>query len=158
MQNDILFDNIYIGHSVEDAEAFRKETFDVKKPIELAEEEAQKPKPADKAQTSVSFKEAPLTYIREKVDLFVTEAKQNPVQAVKLVPEVAGGLGAILLATILFIVGAISASSPSPAAKGAAQKGKEAASAAKEKSAEGTSSSADTKSGATKRNTKSSSE
>jgi calnexin len=29
MQNDILFDNIYIGHSIEDAEKLRKETFDL---------------------------------------------------------------------------------------------------------------------------------
>ncbi|KAL1964335.1 hypothetical protein VTN77DRAFT_7020 [Rasamsonia byssochlamydoides] len=156
MQNDILFDNIYIGHSIEDAEALRKETFDVKKPIELAEEEAQKPKFQDKTKPSVSFKENPVAYVREKVDLFVSVAKQDPIQAVKLVPEVAGGLGAILLATILFIVGAIRASSPAPAAKGAAQKGKEAASAGKEKSAEAVSSAAETaKGGATKRNVKS---
>jgi calnexin len=159
MQNDILFDNIYIGHSIEDAEALRKETFDVKKPIELAEEEAQKPKPEDKPQTSVSFKEDPITYVREKVDLFVIVAKQDPIQAVKLVPEVAGVLGALLFASILFVVGAISASSPAPAAKAAAQKGKEAASAAKEKAAEAVSSAADTAKGAaTKRTTRSSAE
>lgn len=27
MQNDILFDNIYIGHSIADAEKFAQETF-----------------------------------------------------------------------------------------------------------------------------------
>jgi calnexin len=111
MQNEILFDNIYIGHSIEDAEAFRKETFDIKKPIERAEEEAQKPKPEVKAETTVSFTEDPVTYIREKVDTFITLAKEDPVEAIKVVPEVAGGLGAILLATVLFVVAAISASS-----------------------------------------------
>jgi calnexin len=156
MQNDILFDNIYIGHSIEDAEALRKETFDVKKPIERAEEELQKPKPEDKPQTGVSFKEDPVAYIREKVDLFITLAKQDPVQAVQAVPEVAGGLGAILLATILFIVGVISASSPAPAK--VAQKGKAAASAAKEKTAEAVSSATDTAKGATKRTTRASAE
>ena len=34
MTEDILFDNIYVGHSEEDAKAFAAETFDVKKPLE----------------------------------------------------------------------------------------------------------------------------
>ena len=42
---DILFDNIYIGHSVEDANKFKVETFDVKKPLET---EQAKPKPNTK--------------------------------------------------------------------------------------------------------------
>ncbi|OJJ82078.1 calnexin [Aspergillus glaucus CBS 516.65] len=149
MQNDILFDNIYIGHSAEDAEKLRKETFDVKRPVEAAQEEAAKPKPEEKGATpSVSFKEDPVVYVREKVDYFVGLAKQDPVHAIKQVPEVAGGLGALLFTMILIIVGAIGASSPAPAS----QKGKEAAGKSKEKEGEATSSSADTgKSGATKR-------
>lgn len=154
MQNDILFDNIYIGHSIEDAEKFRKETFDVKKPIELAEEEAQKPKKEDK-KAGVSFRENPVAYVRDKADLFITLAKADPIHAVKTVPEIAGGLGALLLTLVLIIVGAISISTPAAAPAGKkAEKGKEAA---KDK-AEATSSSADTKSGATKRNTRSSSD
>lgn len=149
MQNDILFDNIYIGHSAEDAEKLRKETFDVKRPVEAAQEEAAKPKPEEKGATpSVSFKEDPVVYVREKVDYFVGLAKQDPVHAIKQVPEVAGGLGALFVTMILIIVGAIGASSPAPAS----QKGKEAAGKSKEKEGEATSSSADTgKSGATKR-------
>ncbi|GES60936.1 calnexin precursor [Aspergillus terreus] len=158
MQNDILFDNIYIGHSVEDAEKLRKETFDVKHPVELAEEEALKPKKEETGATpSVSFKEDPVTYVREKVDYFVGLAKQDPINAVKQVPEVAGALGALLLTMVLIIVGAIGASSPAPAP--ASKKGKEAAGSAKEKSEKATSSSADTgKGGATKRTTRSSAE
>ncbi|CEN59771.1 Putative Calnexin [Aspergillus calidoustus] len=158
MQNDILFDNIYIGHSVEDAEKLRKETFDVKRPIEEAEEEASKPKKAEKESgTSVSFKEDPVTYIREKVENFVGLVQEDPVNAVKEAPEVAGGLAAVVLTMILIIVGAISASSP--AAAPAAKKGKEAAKATKEKAAEAVSSAADTaKGGATKRTTRSSAE
>jgi calnexin len=153
MQNDILFDNIYIGHSIEDAEALRKETFDIKKPIETAVEEAERPKPEVKAETSVSFTEDPVTYVREKVDTFITLAKQDPIQAVKMVPEVAGGIGAILLATILFVVGAIGASSPAPAK--VVEKGKAAANVAKEKTAEAVSTAADNAKGATKRATRS---
>lgn len=158
MQNDILFDNIYIGHSVEDAEQLRKETFDIKRPIEFAEERAlQPPKEEKPAEPSVSFKEDPITFIREKVDLFVGLAKQDPINAVKQVPEVAGGLGALLLTMILFIVGAIGASSP--AAAPAVQKGKEAATTAKDKAAEAASSGADAAKGAaTKRATRSSAE
>lgn len=157
MQNDILFDNIYIGHSVEDAEKLRKETFDVKHPIELAEEEALKPKQEEKGATpSVSFKEDPVTFVREKVDYFVGLAKQDPVGAVKQVPEVAGGLVALLATMVLIIVGAVGASSPAPAP---AKKGKEAAGKTKEKTGQASSSSADTgKGGATKRNTRSSAE
>ncbi|KAE8148295.1 Calreticulin family-domain-containing protein [Aspergillus avenaceus] len=155
MQNDILFDNIYIGHSAEDAEQLRKETFDVKHPIEVAEEEASKPKKEETGPTtSVSFKEDPVTYVREKVDTFVGLAKEDPVNAVKQVPEVAGTLGAVVLSMILIIVGAIKASSPAPAP---AKKGKETAGATKEKASEAVSSAADAgKGGATKRTTRSS--
>lgn len=156
MQNDILFDNIYIGHSEEDAKQLRAETFDVKHPVEKAEEEALNPKKEEGATTSVSFKEDPVTYVREKVDQFVILAKEDPLTAVKTVPEVAGGLGALLVTMILIIVGAISASSPAAAP---AKKGKAAASAPKEKKGEATSSAADTgKGSATKRNTRSSAE
>ncbi|KAJ5082730.1 Calnexin [Penicillium argentinense] len=156
MQNDILFDNIYVGHSVEDAEALRKETFDVKYPIEEAEEEAAKPKADSKPAEgpTVSFQEDPVTFVRQKVDFFVTLAKEDPINAVKTVPEVAGGLITVLLTSILIIVGAIGSSSPAPA-----DKGKKPAGTGKEKATEASSSSADTgKGGATKRTTRSSAE
>ncbi|KAJ5679568.1 Calnexin [Penicillium macrosclerotiorum] len=156
MQSDILFDNIYIGHSVEDAEQLRKETFDVKFPIEEAEEEATKPKPEKpEPGTTVTFKEDPVTFVRQKIDFFINLAKEDPVNAVKSAPEVAGGLLVIVLTSILIIVGAIGASSPAPAEK----KGKQAAGGAKEKTGAAVSSSADTgKGGATKRTTRSSAE
>ena len=40
MQNNILFDNIYIGHSEEDAKKFAEETWVVKHQIEKEAEEA----------------------------------------------------------------------------------------------------------------------
>lgn len=157
MQNDILFDNIYIGHSAEDAEKLRKETFDLKHPIEVAEEEATKPKPEETGATpSVGFKEDPVTFVRQKVDFFVGLAKQDPMAAVKQAPEVAGGLVALVATMIAIIVSAIGASSPTPTPQ---KKGKEAAGSGKEKAGEATSSSADTgKGGATKRTTRSSAE
>ena len=33
MTEDILFDNLYVGHSVEDAKKLAAETFEVKKPL-----------------------------------------------------------------------------------------------------------------------------
>ncbi|KAJ6014473.1 Calnexin [Penicillium herquei] len=157
MQNDILFDNIYIGHSVEDAEKLRQETFDVKLAVEEAEEKASQPEPVKPAEgTTTTFQDDPVTFVRQKVDFFVNLAKEDPINAVKTVPEVAGGLFALLLASILVVVGAISSSSPAPSAE---KKGKQPASAPKEKAGEATSSSADTgKGGATKRTTRSSAE
>jgi len=34
MTEDILFDNIYVGHSVDDAKALAAETFDIKHSLE----------------------------------------------------------------------------------------------------------------------------
>ncbi|KAJ6090099.1 Calnexin [Penicillium sp. IBT 16267x] len=156
MENDILFDNIYIGHSVEDAEKLRQETFDVKVAIEEAEEKASQPEPeAPAVGITTTFQEDPVTFIRQKVNHFVLLAKEDPIHAVKTAPEVAGGLVALLLTSILIIVGAIGSSSPAASEK----KGKQAVNVDKEKTSEATSSSADTgKSGATKRTTRSSAE
>ncbi|KAJ5961636.1 hypothetical protein N7501_006577 [Penicillium viridicatum] len=157
MQNDILFDNVYVGHSVEDAEKLRQETFDVKFPIEEAEEEATKPKPeVNEEGTTVTFQEDPVTFVRQKVNHFVELAKEDPINAAKTLPEVAGGLGALLLTMILIVVGAIGASSPAAPVE---KKGKQPAGAPKEKKEEAVTSSAETsKGGATKRTTRSSAE
>lgn len=131
MQSDILFDNIYIGHSIEDAEKLKAETFDIKHPIEVKEDEATKPKPADppKSPTDLKFMDDPLLYVREKFDLFWTIAKKDPVQAAKFVPEVAGGLGVIAATLIILVVSVLASSGASspPAVKKAAENVKQAA-------------------------------
>ena len=133
MQSDILFDNIYIGHSIEDAAKFKNETFDVKHNIEKAEEDASKPKPSDlpKPETETSFKEDPVGYFREKVDLFYELAREDPIQAVKDLPEVAGGIGALFVTILALIVGIVGAGS-----KGVPPKAKEAAEKVNEKAIE----------------------
>ena len=118
MQNDILFDNIYIGHSEQDAIALQKETFDVKKASEKAVEDAEKPKQEDepKSPDDLKFMDDPVTYVKEKFNLFVEIAKRDPVEAVKYVPEVAGGLavGAITLLVLLAgIIGGGAKAAPS---------------------------------------------
>jgi calnexin len=138
MQNNILFDNIYVGHSLEDAEALKKETFDVKIAAEKAEEEKNKPKtPEVKSPSELNFKEDPVKYITEKLDLFVTIAKTDPIQAIKFVPEVAGAIGVLVvtvLAILLSVLGGGAAAAP--AVKDAAKKGKDAAKDVKDKAAE----------------------
>jgi len=125
MTNDILFDNIYIGHSVEDAQKFADETFHEKHPHEELAELAEKPKKETKEPASPSdldFFEDPVTYVKEKFDLFLTIAQKDPVQAIKFVPEVAGGIAAIFVTLIALIVGVVSlsGSSAAPAVKKAA--------------------------------------
>ena len=126
MQNDILFDNIYIGHSVEDAEKVKAETYDIKHKIESIEEEATNPKPEDtpKSPLDLNFREDPVHYIREKLDLFITIAKGDPVQAIKFMPEVAGAIGTVAAIIIATLIGLLtrSGASPPPQVKKAAEK------------------------------------
>lgn len=108
MQNDILFDNIYIGHSEADANTLAEETFKIKLDVETAVEDAEKPKKEDapKSPSDLKFMDDPVLYVREKVELFITIAKRDPMEAVRFVPEVAAG-GAIGLITILLLLGGI---------------------------------------------------
>lgn len=150
MQSDILFDNIYIGHSIEDAEKFADETFNEKHPIEQLVELAEKPKvddkPAAKSPMDLVFLDDPVHYIREKLDLFFTIAQNDPVQAIKFVPEAAAGLGAVAITIIALIAGIITMSGSSTVpqkAKKAAGDAKDAAAAAKDKVAEAVSTGTD---------------
>ena len=138
MQNDILFDNIYIGHSIEDAETLKAETFDIKHSIEKAEEDASKPPPPKdqpKGPLDINFMEEPVRYVREKVDLFWDVAKNDPVQAIKFFPEVAGGIGAVAVAIVAILITVVTMSSgatPPPQVKKAAEKAKQTAMDAKD--------------------------
>ncbi|KAF3920838.1 Calnexin [Orbilia brochopaga] len=143
MNNGILFDNIYVGHSLEDAEAIQKATFEVKHKIEEQEDEATKPppseeedKPAPKSPLDLDFKEDPVKYIKENLDLFITLAKKDPVEAIRFMPAFAGGLGAVAATVLAILIGAVSVvlspAAPAPVAK-AATKVKEAAKEVKEK-------------------------
>ncbi|EPE04709.1 calcium-binding protein precursor cnx1 [Ophiostoma piceae UAMH 11346] len=132
MQNDILFDNIYIGHSVEDARKLADETFFEKRPLELAAELADKPKIEDKkpeASSDLVFQEDPVLFIKTKINDFLALAVEDPVLAVKQVPEVPGAIAAILFTLLagIFILGGSSAAA-------APAKGKAAAATADSKS------------------------
>ncbi|KAJ0295206.1 hypothetical protein CBS470a_000254 [Colletotrichum nupharicola] len=154
MQSDILFDNIYIGHSVEDAAKLAEESFKEKHPIEQLAELSDKPKEAEKPKSpnDLKFLDDP-----EKLDLFITIAQKDPIQAIKFVPEIAGGIGALLVTLIAIIVGLASSGGAPPAAKKAAADAKDKAKEVKDKATKAVASGADTAKEATKRNTRSSS-
>ena len=146
MQNDILFDNIYIGHSIEDADKLKAETYDIKAPIEKAEDEASKPKAPEpvKSPLDLNFKDDPVLFVREKVQLFWTIARRDPIEAVRFVPEVAGGIG-VLLVTILAVIigGTMGGSKAAPKVKKAAEDVKKAAVEAKDQTVDAASSGAE---------------
>ena len=99
MTEDILFDNIYIGHSVEEAKAFAAETYDIKKPLESAQSKASAPADDDEEAELPSFQEDPAAFIRGKIFAFIDAAKEDPVAALQAHPETAGGL---LLSVLTF--------------------------------------------------------
>jgi calnexin len=150
MQNDILFDNIYVGHSVEDAEALKAETFDVKIKIEKEEEEKSKPKKEDtppKSPSDLKFMDDPVLFVKEKWELFLTIAKRDPVEAVKFVPEIAGGLavGAITLVLLLggLFAGGSKAAPSKEQVKDKAQQAKDQAAKVKDQAADAVASGAE---------------
>jgi len=139
MQNDILFDNIYIGHSVEDAEKFADETFHEKLAVEQLAELADKPKETEKPKSplDLSFKEDPITYIKEKFNLFIHIAKQDPIGAIRFVPEVPIGLAVGALTLLGVLIGLLTSAAPAP------EKAKKAAADAKDKAVSGAASAVD---------------
>jgi calnexin len=158
MQNDIMFDNIYIGHSIEDANKLREETYDVKIVAEKAQEEKEdeaKPKPeTPKSPNDLSFMEDPVTFVREKVDLFLAIAQKDPIEAIKFVPEVAGGIASVVVLILTLLITALTGGSKAPAEKAKAT-GKKAKAGA-EKAAEAVATGAENvKEQATKRATRS---
>ncbi|OCF37028.1 calnexin [Kwoniella heveanensis BCC8398] len=103
MTEDILFDNIFVGHDASQAKKFADETFHVKKPIEKAAEGSLEDEDLDQPSTLVDK-------IRLKVYEFIHLAGFDFAQAVKQMPEVAAGLAAAaftLLGMILALFGFI---------------------------------------------------
>ncbi|KAG6085994.1 hypothetical protein E4U15_000996 [Claviceps sp. LM218 group G6] len=161
MQSDILFDNIYIGHSVEEAEKLAAESFKIKHPVEQALADADKPKEEDapKSPSDMKFLDDPVLYVKEKTDLFLAIAKTSPIEAIKFVPEVAGGFAAIAVTFVALIVALLGlGGSAPPAVKETAAAAKGKAKEVKDKVAEAATTGAEKAKGeATKRSTRSSS-
>ena len=140
MQSDILFDNIYIGHSVADALKLQNEGYDVKAKIEQAAKDAMKPKFDEKAKLGggATFMEDPIGNVRNKIDIFTTIFKRDPMAAIRAVPEITGVIVVILGVVIsaLFAVISINSAIAADKAKQLKVKGKEAVITTKEKVAE----------------------
>lgn len=104
MTEDILFDNIYVGHSVEDAKAFAAETFEVKKPIESAT--AKEAEVDDEEVDLPSWREDPVAFIRQKALIFVDLAQKDPLLALKTHPETGAALAGAVF-TLFGMIGAL---------------------------------------------------
>lgn len=103
MTEDILFDNLYIGHSIEHAKKLAAETYEVKQPLEkLAKSVIEKINSDEEdEEEEVLFKEDPVGFIRNKVLSFVDNVREDPVEAFKTQPET----GIALLVTLFTIFG-----------------------------------------------------
>jgi len=80
MQNQIMFDNIYIGHSEADAEEFANQTWAVKNKIEMVEFEKNSAK--EKEELLKGNEES----FKEKIATFIDEFKKDPVNTFKKNP------------------------------------------------------------------------
>ncbi|WVQ79488.1 hypothetical protein IAT38_001587 [Cryptococcus sp. DSM 104549] len=102
MTEDILFDNLFIGHDAAQAKKFAAETYHVKKPLEK-EAEGSNDDELDEPSALVDK-------IRFKIFEFLHLASFSPVQAAKQMPEVAAGLLAsafTLIGMLLALLGFI---------------------------------------------------
>ncbi|KAK7207020.1 calnexin [Myxozyma melibiosi] len=110
MSNEILFDNIYVGHSIEEAEKIGNATYSEKVIYEIKEEESSRPKVAEPdAPKSMweLFKADPINYSLYQSELFFTFFKRDPVFAVKQYPETAAALGAVFVTILALVFGSI---------------------------------------------------
>lgn len=83
MTEDILFDNIYVGHSTTDAKKLAEETFEVKHKLEEAQNKAKETVFDDDDEVTVDWKSDPIAFIRAKVFGFIELAKEDPIHAFK---------------------------------------------------------------------------
>jgi calnexin len=158
MSSDMLFDNIYIGHSVEDALKLKAETYDIKKPIEEALEKEAAPKPADTPASplDLNFMDDPKKYIMDKFEVFMAIAQQSPVDAIKAVPEIAGALAVGIITVLAILLSALGVGASSPQVQKAGKDAKKAVVDAKDKAVDAATSAVDSaKDSAGKRQTRS---
>jgi hypothetical protein len=104
MTEDILFDNLYVGHSVDDAKTFAIETFEVKKPLEAAVAKIEDK--LDDDDVIPSWKEDPIAFIRYKTANFIELAQADPILALKSQPETGIALAGALF-TLFGMLGAL---------------------------------------------------
>jgi calnexin len=120
MTEDIAFDNIYVGQSEADLDAFLLETYSIKAPLEAALEAAAKPKTDhshDHDHSSHSrgaepdYKTAPVEWVKFKAQQFIDEAIKDPKKAFVDRP-VTGGVAGVVFATVVGLLGVRASHSP----------------------------------------------
>jgi len=87
MTEDIFFDNIYVGHSVDDAKALAAETFDIKHALEKAADKSAFSGEDEEELYEVTFAENPVDFLRNKAFNFIALARTDPVAAWRAQPE-----------------------------------------------------------------------
>lgn len=119
MTEDILFDNIYVGHSIDDAKSLAAETYDVKKPLEAALS-AQKDVEDEGDYYIPPFLEDPISHIRGKIAQFLDAARVDPLSAIQTYPETGVGLAGVvftLFGMLAVLFGFIGSQQKKPVAK-----------------------------------------
>ena len=107
MQANIMFNNIYIGHSEKDAKKFAKETWHVKNNVEKELANADKAAKQKASEVTTSFKDSPIEFVKSQVLGFIFAASQDPIAAFKADPLTGGGLVAAAF-TVIALLGGIS--------------------------------------------------
>lgn len=143
MQSDILFDNIYIGHSVEDAKALAAESWEVKHPVEKKLEEIANPPPKSTDESDKPFKEKFtefVSYAREEFHGFMGLVWEDHMLAINSHPLVAYalvGLVGLSAGLSLIVMGLMSGSEDPDALQVAQTKKTDGASAVDKKEENG---------------------
>ena len=122
MQNNIMFDNIYVGHSLAGAFRLADETWVKKRAVEDVKDKEEKAKEAEEAKKAgddadkLTGDDADKADATEKADApldinkiikttqtFIDKLTQDPVQAVKKYPAYAGGLLLLLFSPFILL-------------------------------------------------------
>lgn len=106
MTENILFDNIYVGHSIDDAKAFAAETFEVKHILEKAAVKDAIDDEEEEFDEPPAFAENPVEFLRHKAFTFIALARVDPISAFKTHPETGVALAGAIL-TFFGMLGAL---------------------------------------------------
>jgi 116 kDa U5 small nuclear ribonucleoprotein component len=105
MTEDILFDNIYVGHSIDDAKAFAAETYDIKHSLEKAADKDALTGEVDEELDEITFAQSPVEFLRNQAFKFIALARTDPIAAWKSHPET----GVALVAAVITFFGMLGA-------------------------------------------------
>jgi calnexin len=126
MQKDILFDNIYIGHSIADAESLAAETWEIKHKAEKEQEDLANPAPKDDKGSSKDD-ESIVQFMRRQLSEFITMAREDPMLALNSYPLVVSALAGVVgvsFGLALIVMGLMSGDPESKKSHAAAGKAK----------------------------------